>query len=191
MVPARELFVALVAVVVMSTGARAAYAADPLKPDPNPAATVGGLRPDPRPGSAQPRSGATRVVPHREVTRAVAPSAPPSQTPSSGPQAGTSPQIEPARAQRPRPPTRRASRKPSRGRRGAAATGAAGAGRASLPKLRIPPVAARPGDGVELTTSRSPARSALLAAAAALAAVVLVSGSTLALTRRQPLRGEF
>jgi len=51
MVPARKLLVALIAVVVASTGARVAYAGEPLKPDPNPAATVGGLGPDAPPTS--------------------------------------------------------------------------------------------------------------------------------------------
>jgi hypothetical protein len=185
-VPARKLLVALIAVVVASAGARAAYAGEPLKPDPNPAATVGGLGPDPQPTSAQPRARATRITAQREVTRAVAPSAPRPTTPSATPRAGTSPRVAPARAQR--TPTRRASR--TRARRGAAAGHEAGATPTLLPKLRIPPVAGRPEGGVELTTSRPPTRGPLLAAAAALAAVVLVSASILAMTRRQPLGGE-
>jgi hypothetical protein len=188
-VPARELLVALIAVVVASTGARAAYAGEPLKPDPNPVATVGGLAPDARPGSAQPRARATRATAKSEVTRAVAPSPPPT-TPSATSRAGT-PRVGPARAQQPRTPTRRASRTPSRGRRKAAGGHEAGATLTLLPKFRIPPVAGRPGGGVELTTSRPPAKAPLLAAAAALAAVVLVSGSILALTGGQPVGGEF
>lgn len=178
MIPLGKPMVAIVAVVIATAGAGSAFAGEPVRPDPNPAATAAGLGPDPAPGSVQARS-VRRVVAHREATRAVAGYVARPQTSSSAGRAATLHSAAPARP-------RGAPAVPRRTRLDRVRARHAGAARTASP---IAPRVARSASGVEAASSSS-ARTPLLAAAAALAAAVLASAALLALTRRQSLPGE-
>jgi hypothetical protein len=175
---AREAVVAVMAVMIASAAAQSARAGDSLRPDPSPAATASGFRPDPAPTARSAGSTATSGEARHEVTRAVTPRI--ATTPRA---IATTPRVAtPAASTRPtRPRAVIRSRTHSRAaasRRAARAAGAAFA--AALRHSRIPLPAAQPGD-----TGSSSAREPLFAAAAGLAAVVLASGSLLALTSRR------
>jgi hypothetical protein len=166
--------------VMASSAVSVAHAANPLKPDPNPAAAVARLRPDPGPG-------ATRAVAHHALTGSVAGSAIRLQAASSTRRdAGTG---RSAPGQRLRIGSARTSPAHSRHRGGARA--AVDASLAAAPRhWRILPTPTQLGlGGRRLVRSSVRERTSLLAAAAALAAVVLGSGSLLMLTRSRLFQG--
>jgi hypothetical protein len=171
---AREAVVAVMAVLIASAAAQSARAGDSLRPDPSPAATASGFRPDPAPTARSAGSTATSGEVRHEVTPAVTP------------RVATTPRaVTPAPSTRPTRPRAvirsRTHSHPAASRRAARAARAAGAAfAAALRHSRIPLPAAQPGD-----TGSSSAREPLFAAAAGLAAVVLASGSLLALTSRR------
>jgi hypothetical protein len=173
-IPALKPLVTIIAVVVASAGAHSARAADPVRPDPNPAGVVPGVAPDPASGSVRARPRATTVVTQRREARAVATSAARTWRPSSEPRPALARRVAPVRPRRQPVAERRA----------------AGAAFATLLQhWRTSSWAARPQAGGELASSSEP-WNAQLVAALVLAAAVLASGSLLTLIGRQSRRAE-
>jgi hypothetical protein len=169
--------------VLASSAVSMAHAGNPLKPDrdPNPGAAIVRLGPDPVPGAA-------RATAQPALTGPVGGSTIRPQAAGSALRAAATSRSAPVR-RRLRPGAARTSPAHSRHREGArSAIGAELA--AVLRHRRILPVPVQPGIGDRLVRSSVRERAPLLAAAAALAAVVLGSGSLLMLGRRRVFSAE-
>ena len=163
-----------IVVVIASSVVSVAYAANPLKPDPNPTAAVARLRPDPG-------LGAARAVAHHVLTGSVAGSTIRLQAASSTRRDGATGRSAPGQQLRVGSAARTS---PAHSRHRGGARTAVDASLAALRHWRILPTPTQLGlGGRRLVRSSVRERAPLLAAAAALAAVVLGSGSLLMLTR--------
>jgi hypothetical protein len=171
-----------VAGVAAGAGTLSAYAADPGKPDPSPAASVKGLHPDPPPS-------ARSAPPQRRVE--VRTAAPTRSAAIHEPVVAAPHVVTPARSA-PTTHARRHSAKTVHHTRRTRARHettrspiSSPAFTAMLRRLHVLPTAGRTSAAVQIEASAAPARAPLLAAAAALVAVVLASGSLLALASRR------
>jgi hypothetical protein len=167
-----RLVITIAVGVAACAAAQSADAAGQGKPDPSPAAVVSGLRPDPAPS-------ARLVSPQQRTDQHAPPASPPA--PSVVTPTHNAPTRRP-RGEAARPATSRHSRARTHAARSPASSPAF---TAMLRRLHVLPTSGRLPAPVGLDSSAAPARGLLLAAAGALAAVVLASGSLLVLASRR------